>query len=548
MKTKEKEVAHLPNNIYLKYPPRPQQKEILETLKNGVKNDKKFFLIEAPTGSGKSFVPILFFEWFYKNVEEDVKIDVITHTKSLQDQYLKDFEFIGNVKGKVNYECKQFKTTCDEGAIIGKSKKIKCPFCPYKTARDGFLNRHIGLTNFHMLNSFWMYASRLLESKARTKNVLFIDEAHLYEENFCSFIETRISTRVLGKLGITDAEAVNEINSAKTIQDIIPVLKSIIVEARSNLAEIKREISSLGDSADSTLIKRGMYIDEWICKSYRFLNDIKETGHTNNWVFESNFLPGSKDKTAIIQPVWGKDYIKEYIWEKYDYVILMSGTILDASTFSNMLNLAQNKTTYLKLENTFPAKRRPIFYINSGSLGAKTYDSTIKNVISSVESILNKHKQHKGIIHTGNYKISNAIRENIHSDRLIFHTSEDREEALEKHLKSERKTVLVSPSMFTGVDLKDDLARFQIIVKIPYPYLGSKYVQKRKEMLPSWYQWKTLNDLIQSYGRPIRHDKDWAYTYILDGSFSNLFRYSKGKIPGYVHDGLEAGNTILSGK
>jgi hypothetical protein len=32
--------------------------------------------------------------------------------------------------------------------------------------------------------------------------------------------------------------------------------------------------------------------------------------------------------------------------------------------------------------------------------------------------------------------------------------------------------VLISPSFNTGLDLKDDYARFQIIVKVPYPNKG----------------------------------------------------------------------------
>jgi Rad3-related DNA helicase len=32
-----------------------------------------------------------------------------------------------------------------------------------------------------------------------------------------------------------------------------------------------------------------------------------------------------------------------------------------------------------------------------------------------------------------------------------------------------KKLVLISPSLHTGLDLKDEQSRFQIIVKIPYP-------------------------------------------------------------------------------
>ncbi|MER3407656.1 MAG: hypothetical protein C4292_02395 [Nitrososphaera sp.] len=107
----------------------------------------------------------------------------------------------------------------------------------------------------------------------------------------------------------------------------------------------------------------------------------------------------------------------------------------------------------------------------------------------------------------------------------------DREEVLEKHRTSKRPTVLISPSMHQGVDLKDDLSRFQIIVKVPYPDLTDKKVSKMKERDPNWYTWYTALRLAQSYGRSIRSADDHAETYILDSSVTFLLKSAQDMMP-----------------
>ena len=52
----------------------------------------------------------------------------------------------------------------------------------------------------------------------------------------------------------------------------------------------------------------------------------------------------------------------------------------------------------------------------------------------------------------------------------------DRDEVITKHIDSTEPTVLISPSLHLGLDLKDDLSRFQIIVKVPYGNLGDRWI------------------------------------------------------------------------
>jgi hypothetical protein len=45
-----------------------------------------------------------------------------------------------------------------------------------------------------------------------------------------------------------------------------------------------------------------------------------------------------------------------------------------------------------------------------------------------------------------------------------------------EHVNSTKPTVLISPSLHTALDLKDDLSRFQIITKVTYPRILYRYL------------------------------------------------------------------------
>ena len=146
---------------------------------------------------------------------------------------------------------------------------------------------------------------------------------------------------------------------------------------------------------------------------------------------------------------------------------------------------------------------------------------------------IKEHKKEKGIIHCHSYKIAHFLRKNIKKgkSRLIYHTSEDRDEALERHKNSTKPTILLSPSMTEGVDLKDDLSRFQIICKVPYPYLGDKLIRKKMNKWKWWYPFQTTKTVIQSVGRSVRSKDDTAVTYILDADWERFYNRNKALFP-----------------
>ena len=85
--------------------------------------------------------------------------------------------------------------------------------------------------------------------------------------------------------------------------------------------------------------------------------------------------------------------------------------------------------------------------------------------------------------------------------------------------------------MTEGVDLKGELSRFQIICKVPYPYLGDQIIRKRMSKNKKWYPMKTAMSIVQAYGRSVRSSDDTAVTYILDSDWKNFYSRNKDVFP-----------------
>jgi Rad3-related DNA helicase len=78
--------------------------------------------------------------------------------------------------------------------------------------------------------------------------------------------------------------------------------------------------------------------------------------------------------------------------------------------------------------------------------------------------------------------------------------------------------------MSEGVDLHGELSRFQVVCKVPYPYLGDPLIRKRMNKFSGWYPMQVAKTIVQAVGRSVRSKDDKAVTYILDGDWYNFLR------------------------
>ena len=157
----------------------------------------------------------------------------------------------------------------------------------------------------------------------------------------------------------------------------------------------------------------------------------------------------------------------------------------------------------------------------------KVRDLTIKNNHNFIISDVVVHNCHS-------YKIAEYLAKHVdknQSARLLTHTTKDRDEILDRHISSNKATVLLTPSMSEGIDLKDELSRFQIVCKVPFPFLGDKRVVLKKKLHPWWYPYATARILVQGLGRSIRNEEDYATSYILDEDWLYFFKRNQNLFP-----------------
>jgi Rad3-related DNA helicase len=546
-----------------KYKPRKEQKEALSFIDSEWQKNKlnKFFLLNLPTGVGKSYLALMIADWYRKNVNRTARVDIITNSKILQEQYTQSFESISDLKGKNNYECQSYSCSCAQGSEFNRLNKTSCESCPYTQARDGYMSGGISLTNFYLYILYAIYNPKLME--VRGAKVLIVDECHAFDDIISDFISIKITESIVKKFKFSNEyEILKNLKSVSSISQYVDFLKFFNSEIISTIEDMEKGMSSTSRTIKSD--KRDLKISKVLktknsdVRIMNLISDLKQYQlkidvflkeyklNASNWILESNWNDKSKQKELSLEPIWAYDYLDKYVFSNYDMVFLMSGTILDKNLFCQLNGLDVNSSAYYSIPSPFPIKNRPIYYMPLGKMSYAKKEETFQNYIPFIKKLLLKYKNKKGIIHTNSFELANWIQKSIKDPRLIFHDSSNKDEMLKMHYESEEPTVLVSPSMSTGVSFDNDAARFQIICKVPYPSLASQKNKMRMSNNPDWYSWLSCCELLQMVGRSVRSDIDYADTIIVDGSFGDMMKYSSNFLPKWFQDSIKRINVKTS--
>lgn len=509
--------------------PRSEQIEIINFCLENFK-DKRFVVIEAGTGVGKSAVGVTIAR--YLNATMGFSAHFSTTQKILQEQYIKDFSNIGmcSIKSASNYTCSYKKgQSCSDSQkeirIEPKGTKFwkNCVMnCPYKKAKNKFVEGKLGVTNFP-----YLITESNLSGGIKPKELLVIDEAHNVESELSKFVEVSVSARFAKQFFKSNFEFPK--SKAKTyswLKDIyVPKVRSRMKAMEAGIEKFNISESSL---KEFTKITGQMdLMRSHLSKLDHFL----EKYNSDTWLFEFEDESGLKGKRFYFKPIDVSSYAESLLFRLGTKVLLMSATILNHDAFRESIGIPFDQSACIRVKSPFPTANRPIIYAPVGHMSKKYIDKTMPVLIEAIKSILSEHNMEKGIIHTHSYYIANTIKRALKDRRLLVHESHNRDQVLEKHRKSKMPTVLLSPSMTEGVDLKGDISRFQILCKVPYPFLGDNLVRKRMNRWDWWYPLQTAKTVVQSVGRSVRSNQDHAVTYILDSNWSMFFGKNKDLFP-----------------
>jgi Rad3-related DNA helicase len=533
---------------------RPEQQKFLDAVRD---TDKKYIVAQMPTGSGKSGIAI------YESMLANSSYIVVTN-KALQDQYWRDFQNkfpIKMLKGQSNYDCVvNDSVKCDKGPCQGCDStsigiKRYCranDMCPYYNAAKEAADAKMFLANTSILSS-----AIAPKGDAAKRDMLIIDEAHLLEDFLVDVGTIRFSAdrmiklfeaeKRLDKEDLRFIKSIDLESSSKPttkMEKYINICKSlseniykdmVAYEAEQNKRVRENDVKKVidrGAEKKSNKFKHKREILETITK----LEAYEKSDPTDSWVYNWN----KKDRSLEIVPVNVDWIFKKYFDKLADKIIFMSATILNFSNFTSSIGIRPDQCCFVDVDSTFDPKNAPI--INIGNCKTNYHDlqdsANMDTIVKTVKFILDKHKGQRGIIHTGNMKISKYLKENLHDRRILVRLDEVRnEDILEEHMVSS-DTVLVSSSLTEGIDLHDDLSQFQIIVKLPWDSLGNVRTKTLADEVPLWYQNKMWQKLLQASGRSVRSQTDYAETFILDSTFDFQHKKFSKYLPEYFEKRL----------
>lgn len=515
---------HIDEEIIENFPfnePRMGQLEIIQDINDAIKKGYKYIILEAGTGTGKSAIATTLAKMYESAY-------ILTMTKQLQAQYSNEFDF-PLVKGRGNFAClnSNLEVACDMGTCKTTPTSSNF-FCPYGVAKNPTLDAELafedsfGGTVFYQSSShchYWNQKANAINSPITLMNydyaivelnyvkhfaprsLLILDEAHNIENKLMATMEVTLYNRTLEK----------------------DISKRISEETLKNgeLEDWMMEIDAIRDSYEDIDLK-----DVTKSKADRIRSTIArlKTLSTNLDKEPKNWVIDADEAGVTFKPLRVHHYAKNNLLKYGDVVIFMSATILSHKMFSKWLGLNPNEVYHIKVDSPFTKEKRPIILDLAGKMSANRIKNTAPKTIPILQEILKKHEGDKGLIHTHSYKCQQYIVNNLYNSRLISHSSKNREQILDFFEKDENPLVLVSPSMSEGVDLPYDKCRFQIIYKMPFPYLGDKQVNMRMKRDKKWYAYKTVMTLMQAYGRGMRAEDDSCYTYIIDSDINMLFK------------------------
>ena len=529
-------------NFPSEFKPKKSQIELINEIGSAFTR-KKFVIVSAPTGTGKSFLSATLsnssdnpsgefkrlvnsYEAYSQNEnggydrEDDLFEEppfggfVLTITKALQDQYLSLFKDCKVFKGKSNYMCNVDQHSDVEIApcmMLSKMKEDcwKKNFCSYYNARNEALTSKFTALNYKI---FFTVPDHL-----KRKNYIICDEASELENEIVKQFTLSIDFDKISKYDVPI--------SRLTTDDFYKAIKWVEnseLEISDYLEELKKSLNARKDLISER--EKAQYL--FVRNLSNSISNILKYKNDASWIIDRqknvvNFIPLKVDT------------LSKNIFSHADKILLMSATIVDHVKFAKSLGIDDYE--YIEADSSFEASKSPIYISTKHKLNHSNLNEKIPLIAEQIKEICKLHKDVKGIIHTHTMNIAEQLKKYLGQDsRFLYRDSlSSNDVLLAEHSESKDPTVIVSPSLTYGVDLKGDLGRFCIVVKLPYLPFSDKRINRIFKEDNVWYTNAMLNNLVQMCGRCTRDESDFSDTYILDGNIEQVIMRNNKKLPKY---------------
>lgn len=472
---------------------RPLQKEVLEALADNY-NNYDVFVIQAPTAAGKSALAKSIIRTLHS-------VSYLTPTNMLVKQFLDEFPDTPTLSRMDSYRCEEWQRPCvaTRARLRSYCKGCKCS----KEMSQAHYGRGPGVYNYHTYLAHKLY-----------RKVLVVDEAH----NLIHQIRERLSL----KMWKHDYKYPNNMWKPDQVQEWIRTL--------SPARQKNKAVTALREAAKYEA-------PEFIWQ------------RTKDWFNGKGTTRNEPEERELIKlyPVDISQAVPMFWPKQVEKIILLSATIGPKDIES--LGLHRKRVLYVACKSPIPAESRPIVPLNLLTVNRNTQDLILPEMARYIEAITKDHPGEKGVVHV-TYSLSQKLQPYLQDPRFLFHDKYNKADRYLEFLQAapESGKVLVACGMYEGMDLPEDLGRWQIIAKVPWPSLESPAIKHLADKDSEWYLWECLKHTIQACGRVCRTPTDYGTTFVLDKSFYRLLNNGNHLLPQWFRDAIVSYGEIDSYK
>lgn len=538
------------------FTPRPQQVDMIERIDAAFDAGAKTVVVEAPTGTGKTHVGQTFAR--KQRDEHESGTFFLSSLKTLQDQYTALFpepELV-TLKGRNAYTCdlpegKVMMLNADEGicrrqAVSILEECVKVPGQDPAEAKKAFFRGEANPA--HTICPYWKQLQKATQSPISLFNLqsflfqkrmrrfgkralMIVDEAHRLEDAILGFVDTRLWEGDLQKVKINVDE------NCRTGTDVQEWIREadVIKELQKKIEEIK---PGDGGEVPERLRKDLDTLENLAFKIDLLMALIPKSEQWAVSIEEGKLGRRKGDKCLVCRPVYASAFAGDLFFNQAERTLALSATILDHEMWARSLGLKPENVAFIKTDSPFAKEHRPVVIDYAGPMSFKRQEDTFPKMVEKVRTILLKHREERGIIHCHSFALGKRLVTALQNPRLVMVEEEqDKTVVIQKHAQTPG-SVLVSPGMTEGVDLKDDLARFAILPKVPFASTQDLVVSLRMQDQRGWYDWRTCLTFLQACGRTVRNDQDYATTYLVDSDFEAFMARCTKLLPRWWKDSI----------
>lgn len=549
---------------------------------------KKFCVVEAPTGMGKSIIGMV-----AGAMTGDTTY--LVHSRALQVQLHEDFYEVPILWGRQNYKCvREGIPASFTAGMCTHRKSDKCislSECPYRTAKVIAGSSGIRILNYDYFITEANRVGQFSAEETKGKNdLVIVDEADALEGLLSGYINIEISEAMINRYGIErpkwkttkakdglaewKAWGVKMRERVKRLVDLMGdnvekmkagfgsggwggVLRSTSTSTSTSMPMFTSTPTSTPTGTPSNISKTSniskkpssKFVDDGVGKeiakairNYERMQGLLRNIELFNETVDETWLYDDAGGGIRFRPTWiTEELADEVMWRHGAKFALMSATFHRPHILSKLIGAKLGDIQFNTFPSTFPEKSRRVVMNPVANLVYADMDAEIPKLLDGIREVMARHRDEKGVIHCVSYRLRDEIM-GIGDYRLVTHGAADKLAVVDRFKKSEMPLVLVSPSSERGISLNDDMCRFIIWAKAPYMSLADKLVNARLYsggrggVGQEWYVSQMLLSVVQGCGRGTRSKDDHCVSYLLDQQIVNAIVANPGLVPSWWNE------------